>query len=155
MNFGVEVLARKAEARRGSAGAPGTPGGSRRCARPGAPEAAPWEPRQGQPPRGVLTAVFCAIRKRISCVTSPQASGDRDGPQQSPLPSRALLSMMLPRGGRAGAPRVSSSAEAAATDSYYGKSLHSCAKQSPCPTASRISHDLLPNTANASVRLLD
>lgn len=151
VNFGVGMLALKAEVRRGSAG------GSRP-----APGRARQKQRRGNRGRGrgslpgASSPLCFAPSARASLgVTSPQASRDRDRPQHSPLPSRALLSTMLPRGGRAGAPHVSSSAEAAATDSYCGKSLHSCAKQSLCPTASRISHDLLPNTANASVRLHD
>lgn len=74
-------------------------------------------------------------------------------PQRSLLPFLALLSVMLPRGARTGAAHVSSGAETAARDSYYGKSLHSCAKQSLCPTSSRISHGLVPNTVYASVCL--
>lgn len=106
------------------------------------------------PPGGFQPAMFCTICKSISWCTFLQASGDRmPWPQHSLLPSRALLSIMLPKGGRTGAPHVSSNAEIAATHSYYGKSLHSCAKQSLCPTSSRISHDLLPNTATASAGL--
>lgn len=84
---------------------------------------------------GFVPGRFCIIRRSIFWRTFLPASRDRT--QGSRLPSRALPSVPLPRGGRTAAPGVSSGAEIAAADGYYGKSLHSCAKQSLCPSARR------------------
>lgn len=95
---------------------------------------------------GFLSRLMCPIHKSISRGTSLGVLSLQEMTQcrsaHSPL---ALLSVVLPR--------RCSCFPTAARDSYYGKSLHSCAKQSLGPTSSRISHDLVPNTVYASVCL--
>lgn len=110
------------------------------------PAAAPARARQkqhsgncskgrGSLPAGFLTGgVSHHPWEHLSVYFSAGQRGRNTRPQRSLLPYRALLSLMLRRGGGrgggTGTPRLSSSAGTAATDSYYGKSLHSCAKQS-------------------------
>lgn len=98
-----------------------------------------------------LSGLICPIRKSISRCTSLGVhlsvllSLQETTQCRSAHGCLALLSVVLPR--------RCSCFLTAARDSYYGKSLHSCAEQSLGPTSSRISHDLVPNAVYASVCL--